>query len=113
MCEFRADHGVNENLAANSIKHPYVTHAFDIEVKEGGKRISVDKKRVTVDWRRDRHRPAVAREGGAFDANRARQPFRAIVAYQDAVRRLQRAPLTLDGVPREVHRPDPGNGRRA
>jgi len=33
MCKFRADHGVNESLAADSIKHPYVTHAFGIEVK--------------------------------------------------------------------------------
>src|SRR5262245_40794408 len=59
----------------------------------------------------NRHRPAVACEGGAFNANRARELSRAIVAYKDALRRLQRAPLTLGGVPVEVHRPDSGNGR--
>ena len=58
----------------------------------------------------NRHRPAVACEGGAFNANRARQLSRAIVAYKDALRRLQRAPLTLGGVPVEVHGPDSGNG---
>ena len=33
----RASEGVNENLAADSIKHPYVTHAFGIRCKRARK----------------------------------------------------------------------------
>src|SRR5947199_9545872 len=54
----------------------------------------------------DRYRPAVACDLGALDANRARQLSRTIVAYTDALRPLQRAPLTLSCVPLEGHLPD-------
>src|SRR5262245_44219316 len=43
VCEFRADHGVNKNLAARFYQTPRMslTH-LTFEVKERGKRISVD-----------------------------------------------------------------------
>jgi hypothetical protein len=61
----------------------------------------------------DGHRPAVAREGGAFNANRAGQATRPILVYQDALRRFQRAPVTALPVRQDEHRPRSGNRGRA
>jgi hypothetical protein len=59
----------------------------------------------------DRHRPAVARDVSAFNANRARQASRPVFVYQDALRRFQRAPVTALPVRQDEHRPHAGNGR--
>src|SRR5215510_15047213 len=59
----------------------------------------------------DCHGPALACDVGAVNANRTRQPSRAIVADQNAVSRVQGTPLTALTVRQDVHRPGSGNRR--
>src|SRR5262249_578272 len=57
--------------------------------------------------------PALSCDIGAVNANRSRQPSRAIIADENAVRRVQGPPVTALTVRQDVDRPGSGNRRGA